>query len=135
MSSESKPIFSLASGEKIEEKKVPAFQPVHSRSIRVNDAEYGLRAAAKIAHDRTELAEQRAAQAEWKRGRQEAIDKQRAKEQQVRAARVERLHDLEAEILRLQTAWESGTSSDPDKVKAKLLSLLNKRDALKAKIQ
>lgn len=130
MSSISVPVFTLSSGEAVEDKDIPTFQPVVSRTMRVNDNAYGLKSAVAI---KAEKLAREAEREDWKRGREQAIAKQRAKEQQIRDNRLARLLEVEAEIAHLQTAWESGTASDMNKTKALLLTLLDKRDRLKAK--
>jgi hypothetical protein len=106
----------------IEHKTV--IEPVVSKTLRVNDPAYGLSTGARRVHDQV-------SRQEFARQRAEAIAKQRARENEKRAAR---LREIDGEILRLQAAWESGNFSDEDKIKARLKVLLDKHDALVAKM-
>jgi hypothetical protein len=97
-------------------------EQVISKKVRVNDATYGLKTAAKIAHEkvaREEFLAQKAA----------AIGKQRSREA---ARKQERIDTLDADIARVRTALLAGTSSDPAKAKALLATLEDKRNALVA---
>lgn len=124
--SDSVPVYSSTPEGGIEHK--PIIQPMVSRTVRINDPKYGLRTGAARAHEVIERDKERQ---EWQLQRQEAIARQRAREDEKRQAR---LRDLDTEIQRLQAAWESDTCSDKVKVKARLLVLLDKREALAKKI-
>jgi hypothetical protein len=121
--SESIPVFTSSTDEGSIEHK-PVIQPVVSTVIRVNDPRYGISTGARRVHDQV-------SRQEFARQRDEAIAKQRARENEKRAAR---LREIDGEILRLQAAWESGNFSDEDKIKARLKVLLDKHDALVAKM-
>lgn len=120
--SDSVPVYTSTPEGGIEHKAV--VQPVISTTVRINDPKYGLSTGARRVHDQV-------SRQEFARQRAEAIAKQRARENEKRAAR---LREIDGEILRLQTAWESGNFSDEDKIKARLKVLLDKHDALVAKI-
>lgn len=107
----------------------PIVEPAISTTVRMNDPQYGLSTGARRVHDRVE---QQAARDEWKRQKAEAIAKQRARENEKRVAR---LREINAEIMRLKAAWESDACSDKAKVEARLIALLDKHDALMAKIE
>ena len=120
--SESVPVYSATPEGGIEHK--PVVQPVISTVVRMNDPAYGIKTGARRVHDKV-------SRQEFQRQRSEAIAKQRARENAKREAR---LREVDAEILRLQAAWESGNFTDEDKIKARLTVLLAKHDDLKAKI-
>lgn len=122
MSETSVPVYTSTPAGGIEHK--PIVEPVVSTTVRINDPKYGLHIAAKIAHDKV-------SRQTFARQRAEAIAKQRARENEKRQAR---LLEIDGEILRLQAAWESGNFSDEAKIKARLTTLLDKRDALVAKM-
>lgn len=120
--SESVPVYTSTPEGGIEHKAV--VQPVISTTVRINDPKYGLATGAKRVHDQV-------SRQEFQRQRAEAIAKQRARENEKRTAR---LREIDAEMLRLNAAWESGNFTDEDKIKARLKVLLDKHDALVAKI-
>lgn len=116
------PIFTSQTGVTSPEPTV--VEHVAPKRVRVNDAEYGLKTAAKIAHDRVEA---KAKRDEWARQRDEAIARQRGRETAKKQARVDA---LDADIAHIRTALDAGTSSDPAKAKTLLASLEDKRNAL-----
>lgn len=96
---------------------------VASTTLRVNDAKYGLKTAAKIAHDKV-------ARETFLAQKAEAIGRQRDREQ---AKRDERLAMLNNDITKISASLASGTSSSPEKAQTLLDTLIAKRDALASK--
>ena len=93
---------------------------ITSKTLRINDAQYGLKTAAKKVAEKV-------AREEFRRQRDEAIGKQRSREQ---ARRDERVATLDNDIARIRQALIAGTSSDPAKAKALLATLEDKRNSL-----
>lgn len=88
--------------------------------VRINDATYGLKTAAKTVREKVKREEFLAQKAE-------AIAKQRAREA---AKKAEKIATLDADITRINNSLLTGTSSDPDKARALLATLTAKRKAL-----
>lgn len=88
--------------------------------VRINDATYGLKTAAKTVREKVEREKFEAQKAE-------AIGKQRAREAQKKA---EKIATLDADIARINASLITGTSSDPAKAKTLLATLVAKRKAL-----
>ena len=91
-----------------------------STQVRINDATYGLKTAAKKVHDTV-------ARAEWQRQKNEAIAKQRGREASKKQAKIDA---LDADIAKITHSLVTGTSSDPVKAKALVDTLTSKRQAL-----
>jgi hypothetical protein len=88
--------------------------------VRINDATYGLKTAAKTVRERVEREKFLAQKAE-------AIGKQRSREQQRKA---DKIAALDSDIAKIRASLLSGTSSDPVKAKTLLATLEDKRNAL-----
>lgn len=116
------PVFTSQTG--VESPEPTVVEHIAPRRVRINDVEYGLKTAAKIAHDRVEAKQKHD---EWARQRDEAIGRQRARENAKKQAKIEA---LDADIARIRTALAAGASSDPEKAKMLLGTLEDKRNTL-----
>jgi hypothetical protein len=88
--------------------------------VRINDATYGLKTAAKTVHDKV-------AKAEWQRQKDEAIGRQRSNEASKKQAKIDA---FDSDIAKIMASIITGTSSDPVKAKALVATLQTKRQAL-----
>lgn len=116
--SQSTTVFTSQTGVTSEEPQV--IEHVTSTTLRMNDERYGLKTAAKIAHDRV-------AREKFQAQKAEAIAKQRNREASKKQAKIDA---LDADIARIRAALLAGTSSDPAKAKTLLASLEDKRNVL-----
>lgn len=111
-------IYTSSTG--VESPEPQIVEHVASKTLRVNDASYGLKTAAKTVREKVErekfLAQKR-----------EAIAKQRGREA---AKKAEKIATLDADIARINASLITKTSSDPEKAKALLATLVAKRKAL-----
>lgn len=111
-------IYTSQTGVQSDEPTV--IEHVASKTLRVNDAQYGLKTAAKTVREKVKREEFLAQKAE-------AIAKQHGREASKKA---EKIAALDADIAKIRAALASGNSSNPEKAKALLSTLEDKRNAL-----
>jgi len=88
--------------------------------VRINDATYGLKTAAKTVREKVE-------REKFLEQKREAIARQHGREA---AKKAEKIATLDADIARINASLITGTSSDPVKAKALLVTLTAKRKSL-----